>query len=76
MMLILSFVVLTATFAINADRNGKVRIRGKNIEIQADEDIDITAGRNVNIKFWFGSCSLISGNTLEKGRSKRQPTGT
>jgi len=50
---------------INADRNGKVRIRGKNIEIQADEDVDITAGRNVNLKSGSGRV-LISGNTLEK----------
>ena len=50
---------------INADRNGKVRIRGKNVEIQADEDVDITAGRNVNIKSGSGRV-LLGGNTLEK----------
>ncbi len=50
---------------INADRNGKVRIRGKNVEIQADEDVDITAGRNVNIKSGSGRI-LLGGNTLEK----------
>lgn len=54
---------------INADRNGKVRIRGKNIEIQADEDVDITAGRNVNISSGSGRV-LISGNTLEKSGLK------
>ena len=50
---------------INADRNGRVRIRGKNVEIQADEDVDITAGRNVNIKSGSGRV-FIGGNTLEK----------
>ena len=50
---------------INADRNGRVRIRGKNVEIQADEDVDITAGRNVNIKSGSGRV-LLGGNTLEK----------
>jgi hypothetical protein len=55
--------------AINADRNGKVRIRGKNIEIQADEDVDISAGRNVNLKSGSGRV-FISGNTLEKSGLK------
>ena len=55
--------------AINADRNGKVRIRGKNIEIQADEDVDITAGRNVNLKSGSGRV-FIGGNTLEKSGLK------
>ncbi len=32
---------------INADKNGRVRIRGKNITIQADEDVDIVGGRNI-----------------------------
>ena len=50
---------------INADRNGRVRIRGKNITLQADEDVDIVAGRNVNLKSGSGRV-LISGNTLEK----------
>lgn len=50
---------------INADRNGRVRIRGKNITLQADEDVDIVAGRNVNLKSGSGR-TLISGNTLEK----------
>ena len=50
---------------INADRNGRIRIRGKDVLIQADEDIDLVAGRNVNIKSGSGRV-LISGNTLEK----------
>ena len=35
---------------ITAERNGNVRIRAKNIIIDADENINLTAGRNVNIK--------------------------
>ena len=50
---------------INADNNGRVRVRGQNIMIQADEDVNITAGRNVNIKSGSGRV-LLSGNTLEK----------
>ena len=50
---------------INADNNGKVRIRGQNVTISADEDINLTAGRNVNIKSGSGRI-LLKGNTLEK----------
>jgi hypothetical protein len=34
---------------ITAERNGNIRIRGKNIILDADEDVSISAGRNVNI---------------------------
>ena len=50
---------------INADRNGRVRIRGKNISIQADEDVDIVAGRNISLKSGSGRI-LLKGNTLEQ----------
>ena len=50
---------------INAEKNGRVRIRGKNVTIQADEDIDLSAGRNVNIKSGSGRI-LLGGNVLEK----------
>ena len=50
---------------INADRNGRVRIRGKDIVIQADEDVDITAGRNLTLKSGSGRI-LLKGNTLEE----------
>ena len=49
---------------INADRNGRIRIRGKDITLQADEDIDIVAGRNLNLKSGSGRV-LVKGNTLE-----------
>ena len=50
---------------INADNNGKVRIRGQNVTITADEDINLTAGRNINLKSGSGRI-LLKGNTLEK----------
>lgn len=34
---------------ITAEKNGNIRIRGKNITIDADQDVNISAGRNVNI---------------------------
>lgn len=54
---------------ITADKNGKVTIRGKNIMIQADEDVDIQAGRNVSLASGSGRV-LIKGNTLEKSGLK------
>ena len=35
---------------ITAMRDGQVKIKGANIVLQADEDIDLIAGRNINIK--------------------------
>jgi len=35
---------------IQAEKNGKVRIRGANITIDADENLDIIAGKTVTIK--------------------------
>lgn len=35
---------------ITADKNGQVRIRAKNIIIDADENVNINAGKNVNIR--------------------------
>lgn len=34
---------------ITAERDGNIRIRGKNITIDADENVNISAGKNVNI---------------------------
>jgi len=34
---------------ITAEKNGNIRIRGKNITLDADLDVNISAGRNVNI---------------------------
>ena len=49
---------------INADRNGRVRIRGKNVIVQADEDIDMVAGRNITLSSGSGRI-LLRGNTME-----------
>jgi hypothetical protein len=54
---------------ITADKNGKVTIRGKNVMIQADEDIDMQAGRNISLASGSGRV-LIKGNTLEKSGLK------
>lgn len=50
---------------INADKNGRIRIRGKNVVVQADEDIDMVAGRNITLKSGSGRI-LLKGNTLEE----------
>jgi hypothetical protein len=48
---------------ITAERNGDVRIRAKNIIIDADENINLTAGRNVNIK--AGSRFVVQSNQAD-----------
>lgn len=50
---------------INADKNGRIRIRGKNVVIQSDEDIDMVAGRNITLQSGSGRV-LLAGNTLEQ----------
>ena len=62
---------------ITAERNGNVRIRGKNIILDADENINLTAGRNVNIKAGSrvvtqsnqADCIAKTGNLAPKGTS-------
>lgn len=55
---------LNGDVCITAQRNGKVRIRAKNIMLESDEDIDIKAGRNVNISSGSGRI-LMSGNKAD-----------
>ncbi len=50
---------------ITAMKNGAVRIKGKNIMIEADEDIDLKAGRNVTISSGSGRV-LLKGNKIDK----------
>lgn len=50
---------------ITAEKNGKVRIKGKNIMIEADEDVDIKAGRNVNLMSGSGRV-LLKGNKIDR----------
>lgn len=54
---------------ITADKNGNIKLRGKNIILQADEDIDMQAGRNISLASGSGRV-LIKGNTLEKSGLK------
>ena len=63
---------------ITAEKNGQVRIRARNITLDADEDIDIVAGRNINLLSGSGRVFLkgttvasdgIDGNLVPKGAS-------
>jgi hypothetical protein len=62
---------------ITAERNGNVRIRAKNVIIDADENINLSAGRNVNIKAGSrfvvqanqADCVAKTGNLAPKGTS-------
>jgi len=48
---------------ITAMRDGQVKIKGANIAIQADEDIDLIAGRNINVN---GKAKvLLKGNKVQ-----------
>jgi hypothetical protein len=49
---------------ITAERTGKVKIKGLNIMIEADEDVDIKAGRNINLKSGSGRV-LLRGNKVD-----------
>ena len=40
---------MSGDVTITAMRNGAVKIKGKNIVIEADEDVDIKAGRNITL---------------------------
>jgi hypothetical protein len=65
-------IVLTGMggdITITAMRNGSIRIKGKNITIEADEDVDIKAGRNITTKSGSGRV-LMQGNVIDaKGLS-------
>lgn len=59
---------------ITAMKNGKVRIKGKNIILDADEDVDIKAGRNITMSGANGRILLkanqvdadgLTGNVIE-----------
>jgi hypothetical protein len=56
---------LNGDITITAMSNGVVRIKGKNIMIEADEDVDIKAGRNVNVNSGSGRI-LLKGNKIDK----------
>jgi hypothetical protein len=63
---------------ITAESNGRVRIKAQNIMIEADEDIDMKAGRNINLNSGSGRVLLkgnkidatgLTGNLIPKGLS-------
>lgn len=66
---------MSGDITITALRNGSIRIKGKNITIEADEDVDVKAGRNISMKSGSGRILLdgniidakgLSGNVVEK----------
>ena len=48
---------------ITAQQNGEVKIRGKKIVVDADEDMDLVAGNNVTIK--AGNRILLKSNVAD-----------
>lgn len=63
---------------ITAEKNGRVRIRAQNIMIDADEDVDIKAGRNITLDSGSGrllikankaDCDALDGNLVPSGSS-------
>ena len=50
---------------ITAMKNGTVKIKGKNIMIEALEDVDLKGGRNVNITSGSGRI-LLKGNKIDR----------
>lgn len=50
---------------ITAMKNGTVKIKGKNIMIEALEDVDIKAGRNLNLTSGCGRI-VLSGNKIDR----------
>lgn len=62
---------------ITAEKNGNVRIRAKNITLDADENININAGKNVNVRagtrFIIQSnqadCTALTGNLAPQNSS-------
>jgi hypothetical protein len=63
---------------ITAEKNGRVRIRAQNIMIDADEDVDIKAGRNITLNSGSGrvlikankaDCDALDGNLAPENTS-------
>jgi hypothetical protein len=63
---------------ITAEKNGRVRIRAQNIMIDADEDVDIKAGRNITLNSGSGrvlikankaDCDALDGNLTPENTS-------
>ena len=58
----------TGDITINADR-GRIRVNAKDIGVHAERDIDLNAGRNVNIKAGTGRI-LLKSNTISSHGKK------
>ena len=60
-----SLVIATVNgdITVTCMKNGNVKIKGQNIMLQADEDIDVQAGRNINLIAKNGSV-LIDGQNV------------
>ncbi len=62
---------------ITAEKNGKVKIRASHIVIDADETLDLVAGKNINVtcpgkinlKSNEAVCDALTGNLAPKGSS-------
>lgn len=60
---------------ITAEKNGSVRIRGSKIVIDADENLELKAGKDINVKVGGrflikgneASCDALTGNLAPKG---------
>lgn len=52
----------TGDITINADR-GRVRVNAKNVMVEASQDLDLKAGRNINLQCGTGRI-LLKGNTI------------
>lgn len=61
----INIVGLNGDVCITAARNGRVRIKAKNVMIEAAEDLDLKAGRNVTVKSGSGRI-LMDGNKIDK----------
>jgi hypothetical protein len=73
----INIVSKSGDVCITAEKNGQVRIRGANIVVDADENLDLVAGRDVTIKaggrFLIKSnqadCDALMGNLVPEGAS-------
>ena len=60
-------IILSTTegdVCITANQNGKIRIKGSNIELVSDVDIDFRANRNINLN--AGARILLNGNKVDR----------
>lgn len=61
----INIVGLNGDVCITAARNGRVRIKAKNVMIESAEDLDLKAGRNLTLKSGSGRI-LMNGNKIDQ----------